>query len=128
MYRQSGSRRCFVKHRLDWISTTARPIWGRKARRALAIHMSLLLVVVGFTAAGCGGAKPSEERVTMPRVVGLPLTLATQLLAERDIRWRAAGSDGTQVEPGTTDAIVVAQVPEAGTLVRADTIANLRTR
>lgn len=128
MHRQSGSRRCFVKHRLDWISTTAQPIWGRKARRALAIHTCLLLVVVGFTAAGCGGEKPREERVTMPRVVGLPLTLAAQLLAERDIPWRAAGSDGIPVEPGTADAIVVAQVPEAGTLVRADTVAKLRTR
>ena len=110
-----------------------------KARAALLLA-AVTLGLAPIVLAGCGSTDAGDTDVVMPRVVGLSLRSATELLAERGIRWRLAGTDeihsvpiempapDVSVDPSAGDDLVTGQEPAAGERITGGDIAELRTR
>ncbi len=106
---------------------------------ALAIAVAIAVAIAGCDQDGTERRPPAASaQVSVPGVVGLPLSRATCALAERGLRWRLGagepvlarpavpcGGSGVAVAP---DPGVVRQRPAAGAEVRPGTVVVLIDR
>ena len=96
------------------------------------------VAVATVLAAGCGGTDGQQRGVTVPDLVGLNVVEATTLLEAHGLSWRFDGDDlvhsrgsrpkpGEVISPSPAANTVTGQKPDAGSVIDAGAIIDLRT-
>ena len=106
--------------------------------KIVVIAAVAFVAVATVLAAGCGGTDGQQRGVTVPDLVGLNVVEATTLLEAHGLSWRFDGDDlvhsrgsrpkpGEVISPSPAANTVTGQKPDAGSVIDAGAIIDLRT-